>query len=633
VTPAGSGGGELAAAVHEVLGAAAEVAVPVDGTGDRGTLAERLAQAAREAGPVSGVVMLPADPQPEREPEPEPVASGTGVTGTLLVLVQALGDAGIDAALWCLTRGAVAVDGGDGAPDPGQAGIWGLGRVAALEHPRRWGGLVDLPAGAATQDLAGLPAVLAGAGDEDQVAIRAGRVWGRRLRPAPAPAAAGAAVPSAVRGTVLITGGTGALGGHVARWLARAGAEHLLLVSRSGPDAPGANELTAELTGLGPQVTITACDVADRDALAAVLAAIPEQYPLTGVVHTAGVAGRDAGLDSLSVAELAEVMAAKVAGAVNLDALTAGCELDLFIMFSSIAGVWGSGGQSAYGAANAALDALAERRRSRGLAGLSVAWGAWGGPGMATVEGAAGYLKRRGVTLMPPGSAVAALGLAVAAGDVAVTVAEVDWERFIPAFTARRPSPLLSELPQGGAVATETEERSGAGLAMSLREQLTPLPAAERSEMLLELVQSRVAAVLEYSDTREIRADRTFTDLGFDSLTAVELRSALSAVTGLSLAATLVFDYPTPAALADYLGAALLPDLAVNEVDETEARIREVLASIPVRQLRKAGLLDMLLRLAEPDANASPEPSGNGISLDEMDAESLLRLATGDPEN
>lgn len=210
-----------------------------------------------------------------------------------------------------------------------------------------------------------------------------GRVWARRLAPAPvaAPVAAPAAAPvaaPAVRGTVLITGGTGALGGHAARWLARAGAEHLLLISRSGLRAPGAGELAAELAGLGAEATVAACDVADREELAAVLASVPEQYPLAGVVHAAGV-GDTAVLDTVTVTGLGEVMSAKVAGAVNLDALTGGRPLELFIMFSSIAGVWGSGGQGAYSAANAVLDALAEQRRSRGLAGLSVACGPWAG--------------------------------------------------------------------------------------------------------------------------------------------------------------------------------------------------------------------------------------------------------------
>ncbi|WP_217146470.1 KR domain-containing protein, partial [Streptomyces sp. AC627_RSS907] len=193
-----------------------------------------------------------------------------GTLGTL-ALLQAMGDVGLDAPLWCATRGAVSTGEADPVTHPAAAPVWGVGRVAALEYPQRWGGVVDLPADAGERAQRALAAALAGGAGEDQVAVRPAGLFAARLvraggadRPA-----TGAWRPGP--GTVLITGGTGALGAHVARWLARAGAQHLLLTSRRGPDAPGAAALERELTALGAAVTVAACDAADRDALAATL--------------------------------------------------------------------------------------------------------------------------------------------------------------------------------------------------------------------------------------------------------------------------------------------------------------------------------------------------------------------------
>ncbi|WP_344610041.1 beta-ketoacyl reductase, partial [Streptomyces glaucus] len=268
----------------------------------------------------------------------------------------------------------------DDPVDPLQAALWGLGRVAALEYPDRWGGLVDLPADPDAAVLRRFAAHLAGGGEEDEAAVRAGGVLGRRLTPAPGAERAPVWEPS---GTVLITGGTGALGGHVARWAARHGAEHLLLLSRRGRQAPGAAELEAELTGLGARVTIAACDTAGRAELTAALARIPAEAPLTAVVHAAGVLD-DAVLDGLTPQRFGAVFRAKVQSALLLDELTRGLDLAAFVLFSSVAGAVGNPGQANYAAANTVLDALAQRRRAQGLPATSIAWGAWDGGGMAT---------------------------------------------------------------------------------------------------------------------------------------------------------------------------------------------------------------------------------------------------------
>ncbi|EHK83578.1 beta-ketoacyl synthase, partial [Saccharomonospora azurea SZMC 14600] len=272
------------------------------------------------------------------------------------------------AKVWALTRGAVSVGRSDRIRAAEQAQVWGLGRVAALEHPDTWGGLIDLPERVDSRVLSLVESVLAD-GSEDQVAVRSSGVFTRRLTPAGASAASG---PWSLSGTALVTGGTGALGAQVARWLAGRGVEHLVLVSRRGPDSPGAPELADELRGLGVEVTVAACDVADRDAVAELVAGLSD---LSVVVHAAGVA-QSTPLVDCSVEEFAEVVAGKVAGAVNLHELTE--DLDAFIVFSSIAATWGSGGQCGYAAGNAFLDALIEQRRADGLPGTSIAWGPWG---------------------------------------------------------------------------------------------------------------------------------------------------------------------------------------------------------------------------------------------------------------
>ncbi|WP_456045477.1 type I polyketide synthase, partial [Streptomyces parvus] len=492
---------------------------------------------------------------------------GEGAALGTLSLVQALGDAELSVPLWCVTRGAVSVGRSDGAVDAVQAQVWGLGRVAALEHPGRWGGLIDLPETLDERAVTRVCAALTGtgtgtgtAGGEDQLAVRASGVYGRRLVHAPGSSRTASGGWS-LRGTVLVTGGTGALGAHVARWAAGNGAERLVLTSRRGPEAPGAVELVAELEASGAVVEVVACDVSDREALAGLVEGLRQAgTPVRSVIHTAGVAASHP-LDTLDDDALAGILSAKVTGATNLDAVFAGAtsephdELDAFVLFSSIAGVWGSGGQAAYAAANAHLDALAQDRRARGLTATSISWGPWADGGMAAGEAEA-ELLRRGLPAMVPERAVAALQQALAEGDTHVTVADVDWTRFAPAFTALRPSPLLTGLPEVRDLQEEVTSAADDG-ASALRDRLAAATGAERTRVLLELVRSQAAVVLAHGSADSVTAVSTFRELGFDSLTAVELRNRLAKETGLKLPATMVFDHPTPTVLAEHLRAEL----------------------------------------------------------------------------
>ncbi|MCQ1582628.1 SDR family NAD(P)-dependent oxidoreductase [Streptomyces parvus] len=512
-----------------------DVTVPDDAL-DRWGLSELLRHAAEgteEADPVTGVLSLLAD---DRRPHPEDGHVSVGLGATLTV-IQALADAEVTAPLWCVTTGAVATNRADRILDPAAARLWALGQVAALEHPERWGGLIDLPADPEPRAMARLAAVLTAA--DDQVAVRPEGVYLRRLLHAPATGSLpGRAAPEAV----LITGGTGALGAETARMLARRGTRKLVLTSRRGPDAPGAAELVAELADLGATAVALACDAADRDALAALLA----EHPVTGVVHAAGT-DPALPLDSTSVPVLAEGLRAKAVGAEHLDALLPDAEL--FVLFSSIAGVWGSAGQAAYAAANAHLDALATARRAAGRTGTAVAWGSWAQIGMAARDGADEYLKRRGLRPMPPELCVTALERAIDTDDTCVVVADIDWARFTPAFTSRRPSPLLSALPEATeALAGEPAAEDG---ATAVRTLLAGLPQAQWAHTVLDLVRRETAAVLGYSEP--VDAERPFKDLGVDSLTAVTVRNRVAGALDLRLPTTLVFDHPTPSDVSRHI--------------------------------------------------------------------------------
>ncbi|MBP2327047.1 acyl transferase domain-containing protein/acyl carrier protein [Kibdelosporangium banguiense] len=465
-------------------------------------------------------------------------AATRGLHSTL-ALIRALAD--VDASLWLLTSGAVAAASQDVVVNPVQAQIWGLGLAAGLEHPDHWGGLVDVPAVVDDQVIGKLAAVFAG--KEDQVAVRAEGTYARRLV-----RAARDRQPEHVwqpRGTVLITGGTGGLGAHVARSLAHDGAEHLVLVSRRGPEAPGAVDLTTELDGLGVQVTVVACDVADYTAVRELVTSLPQ---LTAVVHAAGIGQHATPLTDMSPDDLADVLRAKVLGAAHLDALLDYDTLDAFVLFSSGAGVWGGGGQGAYGAANAYLDALAQQRRALSGRATSIAWGSWSGDGMA--RGVAGErFQALGLSKMDPATAVRALREAVAEDETCLVVADIDWSRFGPAYAVSRARPLLAEVFTDDQPMVETD----------LARQLAGLTEAEQRRTVLTTVRAHVAAVLGMASGDGVDDRRAFKELGLDSVTAVELRNRLTSATGLNLPTTIVFDHPSAAALTDYLLAEAVP--------------------------------------------------------------------------
>ncbi|MGW6626200.1 type I polyketide synthase [Nocardia sp. NPDC055002] len=520
---------------------------------------------------------------------------------------QALAGAGIDAPLWCLTSGAVTTGRSDRLRSADQAHLWGFGLAAALEAPGRWGGVVDLPENMDDRLFDRLIGLLADAEGEDQLAVRASGVFARRMIRSPRSPQDRSGGQWRPGGTVLVTGGTGALGAHVARWLAGAGAQHLVLLSRRGAAASNTDELRDELESLGAAVTFAACDVTDRVALAEQLARLPE---LSAVVHAAGVP-QNTPLRELSMRELAAVTAVKTVGARNLDELLADRPLEAFILFSSGAAIWGSAGQAAYAASNAYLDALAHTRRQRGATATAISWGAWAGGGMVD-DAVAATMRRLGIRPMAPELAIRVLAQALDDDETTLTVTDTDWDRFAPRFTAARPSPLIGEIAEAATALhdqeTETTESRSTGVPAGLT-------AVEQHDYLLAAVRTEVAAVLGYAAPTAIGPDRAFKDLGFDSLTAVELRNRLASRLGMRLPATLVFDHPTP----DHVARHLLGDTVAPVSSTTAPAEDEVLAIVGMSCRLPGGVAnpdDLWSLLVEGIDAVAPFPDDRGWDLD-----------------
>ncbi|MFJ5265001.1 type I polyketide synthase [Streptomyces sp. NPDC088387] len=522
------------------------VRLTVDTTTAHTGLSTQLASALADGPVLAGALSLLALDQ-DAHPDHPALTRGTLAT---LALLRDLGRHAPSPPLWSTTRGAVSTGADDPLTHPEQAPAWGVGRVAALEYPERWGGTIDLPETIDESALRRLAAVLTNTDGEDQIALRPTGTLAARLVRAPRPD--GQAPAWRPEGTVLVTGGTGALGAHLARWLAREGAAHLVLTSRRGADAPGAAELERELTELGARVTLAACDVADRAALAALLATLTGDDRLTAVFHTAGIVD-DTIVDTLTPERAESVARAKALAARHLHELTQDIDLSAFVLYSSFASVFPSIGQANYAAANAYLDALATHRRGLGLPATSVMWGSWGGGGLA--DGEIGErLREQGVPPMDPRTAVAALARALTDDDTVVGVVDIDWARVAPTAVSVRPYPLITGVPEARrAIAPAPGAEPADGAANQLVQRLTGLDDAGRDRELLRLVREQAAAALGHADADAVPANSPFRDQGADSLIAVNLRNGISQSTGLRLPATLVFDHPTPAALARHL--------------------------------------------------------------------------------
>jgi len=555
---------------------------------------------------VPEVVLVSVSPGPSEPEAGDVVAAAHAAVHRLLEVMQAwLADERLsNSRLVGVTQDAVAECLEDDLPDLAGATAWGLLRSAQIEHPGRFV-LVDLDGGEDSRRA--LPAALAL--DEPALAVRGGRVLLPRLARL-AVGALGEARLLHPQRTVLITGGTGSLGRHLARHLV-AGHEvrHLLLASRRGPACDGAAGLREELEALGASVTILACDVANRDELAALIGSIPEGHPLGAVVHAAGVLD-DGVVGALTGEQIERALAPKVDAAWYLHELTEHLDLTAFVLFSSAAATFGSPGQGGYAAGNAFLDALAHHRRARGLAATSMAWGMWAQTGGMTGDLSRADVarwERRGLIAM---SVEQGLRLFDAAGlGSAAQVLPVRLDT--GALRAQAAEGTLPALMRGLIRASARPGRDGVG---SLARRLAAVPEAERERVVLELVRAQVAIVLGHSSPESVPGQQAFKELGFDSLAAVELRTRLGVVTGLSLPTTLVFDHPTPVAVANYLLSEVV-DLAeeasagtaapINELDRLALALPSIAANDVQRVRLKARLQTLLDRLGDAEASSA----------------------------
>ncbi|KCF52233.1 polyketide synthase Pks12, partial [Mycobacterium tuberculosis KT-0008] len=436
-------------------------------------------------------------------------------------------------------------------------------------------------------------------------------------------------------GTVLITGGTGMAGSAVARHVvARHGVRNLVLVSRRGPDAPGAAELVAELAAAGAQVQVLACDAADRAALAKVIADIPVQHPLSGVIHTAGALD-DAVVMSLTPDRVDVVLRSKVDAAWHLHELTRDLDVSAFVMFSSMAGLVGSSGQANYAAANSFLDALAAHRRAHGLPAISLGWGLWDQAsamtgGLATVDFK--RFARDGIVAMSSADALQLFDTAMIVDEPFMLPAHIDFAALKVKFDGGTLPPMFVDLINAPTRRQVDDSLAAAKSKSALLQRLEGLPEDEQHAVLLDLVRSHIATVLGSASPEAIDPDRAFQELGFDSLTAVEMRNRLKSATGLALSPTLIFDYPNSAALAGYMRRELLGSSPqdTSAVAAGEAELQRIVASIPVKRLRQAGVLDLLLALANETETSGQDPALAPTAEQEiadMDLDDLVNAA------
>ncbi|MGQ5668650.1 type I polyketide synthase, partial [Streptomyces sp. ECR2.10] len=531
-----------------------------------------------------------------------------------------------------VTRGAVSAVPGDRLDGLPYAPLWGLLRSARAEHPERGLRLVDL--GPDDTEGDGLARALTVTG-EPELAVRAGEVRAARLVRAGAEPDGTAVRPLDPEGTVLITGGTGELGRETARHLVRHhGVRHLVLTSRRGADAPGAPDLIRELEEEGAQcVRVVACDVARRDDVAQVLGLAAENHPWTAVLHLAGVLD-DGVVLGQDAQRLSRVMAPKVTGLHHLDELTRDLELAAFVLFSSAAGTFGTAGQSVYGSANAYLDAFAARRRAEGRPVTSLAWGLWhqAGVGMTSHLGTVELerMRRQGIAPLPFAQGLALLDAALGRpADTFVPVKldlrgvqrQAERSDDVPALFRALVRPRLRRA--GGPADV------GAGPA-GLRERLLAADDERRAELVTELVLREVATVLGMSEAGSVAPDQVLKDLGLDSLMAVELRRRLSAESGLSLPATMAFDYPTPSHIArlilsrmdlasagpaDGAAAAGSPQAGTSGDDDPESLLGWALQRLSADRIHTSGLLDRLVELAREEAPGTAGGPDSGITV------------------
>ncbi len=522
---------------------------------DRSPGLRRVTELRSAAGDAPALVIVHAAPSPTEAPDSRALA----LVDQLVKTLRQLDAGGIAARCWVVTEGAVPVVAGDPVRLDG-ACAWGAGKAAALELPNLWGGLVDLPVGFSAADAGQLIAALTAASDEDQLALRGTQWFVPRLVPVSI-----AAAPLRLRddGIYWIVGGTGALGQHALGALLANGARHVVLSGRgerSGPAKAGHHIDTANQNHLPDRVRFIQGDVTSLEDVRRVLAEIDATgLPLAGVIHAAGTA-HESPILGLTPEAIREVAGSKVAGSWNLHLLTRDRALDFFVCFSSISSVWGSAAQAHYAAGNHFLDMLCEHRRCLNLPGLAIGWGPWAGGGMVTAELQA-RLARTGLEPIAPARAVRLLSELLGTHHARVAAVDVRWDQFIAAFTARRPSPFLSQ------VAPRSDAAAASATIVDLQ--------GGTLEQVRARVRDHIGLVVaaELGAPRAPDAERGLFDLGLDSVGVASIRARLSADLGVVLSNADLFNYPTINALTGRVVSIVRPDSTYLSSRELVERI------------------------------------------------------------
>lgn len=440
--------------------------------------------------------------------------------------------------IWTITRGACHTDARQPPSTPHQlarAGLWGLGRTFATEHPEFFGGLIDLAPGGSAEEVRDLVCCISW--DRDQLALRGDQAFVPTVQPAKGDVLAGDAFPQIeADATYLVSGGMGALGLRLAAWLIDRGARHLVLVSRRG-ETPAVKHEMRRLRAAGARVRTPRADVADYEQMATVIRTIQQDGPaLRGVFHLAGVLD-DRTVTGLDREALTRVIHPKAAGAWNLHLLTRDLDLDHFVLFSSLAAMVGPAGQANYAAANAFLDALAHARQAMRLPALAVNWGPWAGAGMAgTLEpDHLATVKRSGVEPMVARHALAAMEQILTENVAQVVVAQVDWRQVLagdrPTFLRQWSQHLVDD------TASELEDQDAShGLEASTDLQELLGGSADALEVgLTRFVQRLLAGILQIDSAQTIDPDRPLDEYGMDSLTGTELKNRIATRLGIEL--------------------------------------------------------------------------------------------------
>lgn len=511
-----------------------------------------------------------------------------------------------------MTGGAVAVHPDERLTRPGGAQLWGLGRVVGLEQPRRWGGIADLPPHPGSDEVRRLAAFLAGGHEEDHLAVRPTGAHARRLVHAPAPDAPAGHDRTPAGGTALITGDTGTLGADIARWLARRGARQVVLAGDRSADQVAVAALRDELAGLGAELTVPD----DPNAPAA----LPGGAPLTVAVHLARAHDPGASLAEVTPEDLEGALRSVLGPVADLDALLDGHpapdSVALAVLFP-LSGVWGAARRGAATSAYAALEALARDRRDRGNRCVTLALG-----GQEPAPAGSDAVERP----LDADTVLAALQQSLDHDEPAAILADVRWERVVAAVPDPRALRLLSELPEAASAPDDTTRDDQDDAAAELARRLDPLDEPARRRLLLDLVCDHAAAVLGHTGRQAVPADQAFSAVGFDSMLAVSFRNRLRTATGVPVAATVVFDHPTPTALADHLydGLCARPGPAVPALAELRALEAALTSADPRAQgadelgARLQDLVRTWARRTAPDTGPADADAIGSASADEL---------------